>query len=412
MQECDERVLSEAVLTGLRCLYQISGIPFLLMRTSGEVVVSYPEHLEQYYNPRFWTDSEDVSPDASHNARKATIIEIGRYCCVALARLDDDLIFCTVPIRQNAQVEHNILPAILRGFSQDRLIEFFHLLLDVPVMSNYELSELASLARQLYCGEPTEGIDLRHFASRREFSPRRAAEQDAVELHLTRGSGSGGRDASTDLETALMSAIRSGDLEALRAIFRRPARGGIGRMSLNDVRQARYEFVCMMYAASRAAIEGGVSPETSLDMSDYYCQRMDAMTDTHAMAGYLCQCLEAYCSEVAAGLPRQQMSTYTRRAQEFIGKNLYMPLSVEQVSKAVGLNRRSLGSYFVRDTGIGIAAYVWDRRLSEAAYLLRNSDMDILSISTLLQFSSQSWFTTRFKARYGMSPLQYRLQGS
>ena len=398
--------MKENIRIAYSMLYDLSGVPFTIMTRSGEVVISFPEHLEEYYNTDFWLKNQSEPTEKNHHPNGATVFEIGKYCYVGICKLSEELIFCTVPVRANAMIKHNFLPALINGFRQDRLVEFYHFLLEVPVRTNYQLTELCSLAKQIYCGKPTEGVNLRHLVPPEE----RITVRDAMEFDAMKEDRGLTRHAPTSYEKSIMDAITAGDLSTLRAIFSRPVFGGIGKMSLNEVRQAKYEFICMMYAASRAAIAGGMSMEASFDLSDYYCQRMDAMENAQNITAYIVHCLESYCKRVVETKKTGAVSAYTRAAQEHIEKHIYEPMDVEAVCAAVGLNKKSLGEYMKRDTGMSIAAYILDRRLSEAAYLLKNSDMVIAAISELTQFSSQSHFTQRFKEKFGVPPLQYRLR--
>ena len=51
---------------------------------------------------------------------------------------------------------------------------------------------------------------------------------------------------------------------------------------------------------------------------------------------------------------------------------------------------------------------VFQRRIYESKYLLRDTDLSISQISTILGFSSLSYFAQAFKKSTNFSPLQYR----
>ncbi len=59
-------------------------------------------------------------------------------------------------------------------------------------------------------------------------------------------------------------------------------------------------------------------------------------------------------------------------------------------------------------TGFSVQEYIRNRRLSEAAVLLKETRMNILEIAISYQYGSQEAFTRAFTNRYGMTPARYR----
>ena len=64
--------------------------------------------------------------------------------------------------------------------------------------------------------------------------------------------------------------------------------------------------------------------------------------------------------------------------------------------------------YFKETMGTSFIEYLKDYRLTMAARLLQSSDDAILDISVEVGFDNLSYFNRSFKARYGMTPRQYR----
>ena len=62
-------------------------------------------------------------------------------------------------------------------------------------------------------------------------------------------------------------------------------------------------------------------------------------------------------------------------------------------------------------TGTTFAAYLNERRLATAAELLRTTDDTVLTIAGQVGFDNLSNFNRQFKARFGMTPRQYRAAG-
>ena len=84
------------------------------------------------------------------------------------------------------------------------------------------------------------------------------------------------------------------------------------------------------------------------------------------------------------------------------------PFSVAQAAALCGCSASHFMRWFKRMTGTSFAAYLNERRLATAAELLRTGDDTILSVAEQAGFENLSNFNRQFKARYGMTPRQYR----
>ena len=84
------------------------------------------------------------------------------------------------------------------------------------------------------------------------------------------------------------------------------------------------------------------------------------------------------------------------------------PFPVAQAAALCGCSTSHFMRWFKRMTGTSFAAYLNERRLATAAELLRTSDDTVLSIAGQVGFENLSNFNRQFKARYGMTPRQYR----
>jgi AraC family transcriptional activator of tynA and feaB len=99
-----------------------------------------------------------------------------------------------------------------------------------------------------------------------------------------------------------------------------------------------------------------------------------------------------------------------RKALALIDQNITCEsLSPEFIAREVGISMRSLYRIFAKH-GLVIAQYIRNRRLDFCAESLRNPAMDqkVSSLGYAWGFSDSSYFSTAFKARFGMTPGEYR----
>lgn len=87
-------------------------------------------------------------------------------------------------------------------------------------------------------------------------------------------------------------------------------------------------------------------------------------------------------------------------------------LTVEDVSRELGFTRQYVSGKFHRITGRLLSDYLKEKRLTKAARLLKRGQMKITQISRLCGFDSENYFRQQFKLRFGMSPRQFRNNGS
>ncbi len=92
----------------------------------------------------------------------------------------------------------------------------------------------------------------------------------------------------------------------------------------------------------------------------------------------------------------------------YLEENLTNPqLSVEELSKHVGMSRSSLYSKLLEVTGQTPVEYIRSVKLEKAAVLLEKSDMNISQIAYSVGFSTPNYFARSFKAKFNMLPSEY-----
>ncbi|MGE5521067.1 MAG: ATP-binding protein, partial [Candidatus Dadabacteria bacterium] len=82
-------------------------------------------------------------------------------------------------------------------------------------------------------------------------------------------------------------------------------------------------------------------------------------------------------------------------------------LSVEELSKHVGMSRSSLYSKLLELTGQTPVEYIRSVKLDKAAVLLEKSTMNIAQVAYSVGFSTPNYFAKSFKAKFNMLPSEY-----
>ena len=87
-------------------------------------------------------------------------------------------------------------------------------------------------------------------------------------------------------------------------------------------------------------------------------------------------------------------------------------VSVEAVSRDIGFTRQYVSGRFHRATGRLLSDFLKEKKLEKAARLLKRGNLRITDISRRCGFDSENYFRQQFRHRFGMSPRQFRRNGS
>lgn len=105
---------------------------------------------------------------------------------------------------------------------------------------------------------------------------------------------------------------------------------------------------------------------------------------------------------------QQCVPTTLRRALEIIDAHPEGELTVAELADRLNTHRSHLHRLFAHHLGVSTQAYLKEQRIRRAATLLRDTDRSITDIAYALGFAATQHFATTFKARYGLTPTNYR----
>jgi signal transduction histidine kinase/ligand-binding sensor domain-containing protein/DNA-binding response OmpR family regulator len=122
-----------------------------------------------------------------------------------------------------------------------------------------------------------------------------------------------------------------------------------------------------------------------------------------------------YARQIKVLQPEVKLQTEDERLMQAIvhclEENIISPqLSVEYLSRQVGMSRSSLYSKLLEITGETPVEYIRSFKLDKAAMLLEKSDLSISEIAYQTGFSTPNYFARAFKAKFNMLPSDYIAQ--
>ena len=213
---------------------------------------------------------------------------------------------------------------------------------------------------------------------------------------------------SYNFEQQYYGFIEKGDVDGLLHFIQTVPVLTEGRISNDSLRQAKNIFISSTALTTRHAIVGGLDIETAYQLSDSYIQEVEKMSDQASITALNATCAIDFTNRVAEAKMPAGMSKDIFAAIQFISNHVNQHISVEDVARNLNMDRTTLSKKFKRELGFNISNYIMRRKLEEAKSLLTYTDRTISEISEYLCFSTQSYFQNVFKAKYGMTPKEYR----
>ena len=96
------------------------------------------------------------------------------------------------------------------------------------------------------------------------------------------------------------------------------------------------------------------------------------------------------------------------KAKVFISENYHTQLTVEQIARAIHIDRQYLRNLFVKHTGMSTKKYLDYYRMKKASELLSTKETSVGIVALSVGYPDQLSFSKAFKKHYGVSPSEYR----
>ena len=101
-------------------------------------------------------------------------------------------------------------------------------------------------------------------------------------------------------------------------------------------------------------------------------------------------------------------SIFIQRVSSYFYEHIAEEIDMDRLSALFGYTKSHFCRKFKAATGVSTMEYLGAYRLDIAAKLLKGSDMQISEIAEKCGFSDSNYFSRSFRARYDLSPREYR----
>lgn len=269
----------------------------------------------------------------------------------------------------------------------------------LPILSLNRVFEYAIMLYYCVTGSRISVSDL-HYQESETPAKQKANKTQRVDNHGTYA-----------MEQEMVRMVREGDLNIQNHMNRLAVSGNIGKLAGSDPsRQMKNAVLVCIVLFSRAAIEGGLSPEIAMTLTDHYFQSVEACRTVTELTEIATTMQNDFVQRVHR-CRTQGLSKPVAELCDYILLHIEEELTLHEMAAQLKYSEYYLSRRFKQEVGTTVKDYLRTKRLERAKVLLSDPALDILEISERLHFCSQSYFAESFRRQYGLSPSEWRRAG-
>ncbi|MBQ3861741.1 MAG: helix-turn-helix domain-containing protein [Clostridia bacterium] len=210
-------------------------------------------------------------------------------------------------------------------------------------------------------------------------------------------------------ERALLRMVRNGDLLYENALGdSMQLSGGTPVQGADPLRQAKTSITVFTTLVSRAAMEGGLSPEVAYPLGDSYIQAAEGCRDLGELSALAAAMIRDFTLRVRRLRVNPDYSHAVRKCCDYIELNLSRKIRTEELAALTGYSPYYLTEKFSRETGMTLANYIRYAKVERAKILLETTKMSVREIAEALGFNTTNYFIAVFRETTGYSPGKYQ----
>ena len=111
---------------------------------------------------------------------------------------------------------------------------------------------------------------------------------------------------------------------------------------------------------------------------------------------------------IAQPVPKDTRDARINCLIDYLQQHIAQPHNLESLAAIVSMSRRTLPRHFLHATGMSVADWLSAERLRRSQILLESGNLPIESVAAEVGFASAVTYRQQFKARFGVSPMEWR----
>lgn len=208
-------------------------------------------------------------------------------------------------------------------------------------------------------------------------------------------------------EQKVSETIKIGDKENAKRILKEINLTPHAKLAVDEIRSYKNSMICSCTFMTRAAIAGGVNPDSAFTLSDTYINKIENIQNLNELENFEAFMLEGF-TDLVNSIKTNKYSKSILLAINYIDAHLCESIKIKDIAKNSYLNPSYLSNLFHKETNLTISEWIMTRRIKEAAFSLSNTNEDIADIAFFYNFCSESYFVKCFKRIMGITPKEYR----
>ncbi len=211
------------------------------------------------------------------------------------------------------------------------------------------------------------------------------------------------------LENGMMNFIKKGDIHYKEKI---PSASSVlsifQPLISSSIAEAKQLSTIFCGLCIRAAIDGGISPDTAYTKSDIYLKNLSTVTTVAEIMPICHGLFEDLLFQVHNKSQKPKYSKEVSTCIDYIEAHTDESLSIDYLAERIGYSKYYMSKKFKNEVGMSVNSYIKKARIDRASYLLVTTKIDIEDISEMLHFGNRNFFTKVFKEETGTTPAQFR----
>ena len=207
----------------------------------------------------------------------------------------------------------------------------------------------------------------------------------------------------------MLQMVRNGDIN-YHAVIQRSVNlsPGVPVQGADPLRQMKTSIVVFTTLVSRAAMEGGLSPEVAYARGDSYLQSAEDCRDSGELAALANAMYHDFIYRVHHLRSNPGYSHAIQKCCDYIELSLDRRIRVSDLAALVGYTEYYLTEKFKKETGVPVSQYIRFAKVERAKVLLEATNLSVREIAERLAFNTVNYFIQSFRETALCTPAQYR----
>ena len=210
-------------------------------------------------------------------------------------------------------------------------------------------------------------------------------------------------------EKAMLQMVRDGNIHYQSAFqYSSQLSPGVPVTGREPLRQEKISIFVFTTLVSRAAMEGGLSPEVAYSLGDSYIQAVENSRDAGELSALAQAMYHDFIYRVHHVRANPNYSHAIQKCCDYIELSLDRRIRTVDLASLVGYTEYYLTEKFKKETGKTVSSYIREAKVARARLLLESTNLSVAEISDRLAFNTPNYFIQCFKSIVGVTPSQFR----